>query len=386
MRRTHFGRWGRVPLFDLYEDWREERQARIAQGINPRTGQPFAPGLLEAVQSGAPMLDRALVEAAPDTRADFATFLWGPVSFSFYQGYEYVTSQWTRYVGTEAIQSFDEVRIKGINGMTGIGYVGDHGEYQPMRRSFRPEAAIVVDTYGGVYSMTRKLLRSRGADVLVQRNPQDMGDAMADFISRMIVALIIANPNAPDGAPMYSTTRGNLVAQPLSEDTFVDAATWLRTQKDDIGRPIRVRLNAAVVQNDRQALIMRRIIRSQTTGVQAAPSSQTFSEGTDNPIAYADSDLMPADGIVIDPYIPDANNVYFFADPNRVPGFVAGFLDGQQQPLIGMTDATVMHLSVSGGNGHDPYSYEGDTIDYKTRHDVGVAAVDPRGVYQLNPA
>jgi hypothetical protein len=361
--RTDFGRWGgNVPLFDLYYAWEAEKTALIeAHG------------------------EQALVEAGVDTKADFAHFLWGFVSTSFYAGYERVMSQWKRYVGTESVNSFDEVRIKGINGLTGIGYVGDYGEYPGMRRTFRPEAAIVVDTYGGVYAMTRKLLRSAGADRLVQRNPNDIGEAMADFITQMIVAMIVANPNAPDGVAMYHNSRGNQQAAALSEGTFVDAAVWLRTQRNDDGRPIRVNMRTAVVQNDRQALILNRITRSAQTGATVNdPTSQSFDKGTDNPIANAN--LLPADGVVIDPYFPDANDVYFFADPNRNPAFVAAFLDGQETPMIGMAESTVVHLSVSGGNGRDPYSYEGDTIDYKTRHDVGVSAIDPRGTYRLTPA
>jgi hypothetical protein len=30
----------------------------------------------------------------------------------------------------------------------------------------------------------------------------------------------------------------------------------------------------------------------------------------------------------------------------------------------------------------DPYSFEIDAVDFKVRHDFGVAAVDPRGAYR----
>jgi hypothetical protein len=380
MIRTHFGRFGgHVPLFDLHEAWAEEKDRLIEAYGEDAVHQEFVR------QAGSDPAMKALVEAGIDTKADFASFLWGFISTSFYRGYERVESMWDRYVGVESVNTFDEVRIKGINGLTGIGYVGDYGEYQPLRRTFRPEAAIVVDTYGGVYGMTRKLLRSAGADRLVERNPNDIGEAMSDFIARMIVALIVANPNAPDGAAMYNNTRGNQQAAALSEATFVDAAVWLRTQKDDDLRPIRVNMRTAVVQNDRQALILNRIVRSAQTGATINdPASQSFPMGTDNPIAQAN--LLPPDGVVIDPYFPDANDVYFFADTDRNPAFVAAFLDGQRRPMIGMAEHTVMHLSISGGNGRDMYSYEGDTIDYKTRHDVGVSAIEPRGTYRLTPA
>jgi len=360
----------------LYYDWRDERLAMIEAGLNPRTGKEIG------------LTDLAIFEASPDAKADFATFMWEPIQANFYAGYEYVQSQWSRFVGKESVNSFDEVRIKGINGLTGIGYVGELGEYPGMRRTFRPDAAIVVDTYGAEYAMTRKLLRSNGIDKIVQRNPTDLGEAMGDFITRMIVAFIVANPNAPDGAAMYSTTRGNQAAVELSEDSLVTAAVWLRTRKDPDNRPIRANIRTAVMQNDRVALRARQIINSQLVqylGVSTtATGTGAMGRGNTNPIAS--SDLLPSDGIVIDPWFPDANDVYFFADPDRNPAFVAAFLDGQEQPFLGMADATVMHLSNSNGSGHDPYSFNGDKIEYKVRHDVGVTALEPLSTYQLAPA
>jgi len=367
MRRLDHGRWGGpVELFDIYEAWRDEKLACQESGFDPATGA-------------------ALLEASPDSKADFASFLWEPVQHNFYSAYEMVASQWSKYVGITDVSSFDEVRIKGINGLTGIGYVGELGEYPGARRSFRPEAALVVDTYGTTYAMTRKLLRSQGADKLVQRNPQDLGVEASQFVTQLIVSMIVANPNAPDGVAMYHASRGNTVVAVLSEDAVVDAAVWLRTRRDPDNRPIVVSLRTAVVQNDRQALRLRQIVNSQLVGhTQNDPLDTKFTRGTMNPIA--DAGIIPSDGIIIDQFFPDANDVYFFADPDRLPAFTAGFLDGKREPMIGMADATVMHLSNSNGNGHDPYSFEADTIDYKVRLDVGVSAVDPLGTYRITPA
>jgi hypothetical protein len=370
--RTDFGRWGgHIETFDIYEDWRDERLRLMEAGINPRTGQAID--------------DMAIFEASPDSKADFATFMWEPVQANFYQGYQYVESQYRRLVGIESVNSFDEVRIKGINGLTGIGLVGELGEYPGLRRTFRPDAAVVIDTYGGSYAMTRKLLRSQGIDKILSRNPNDIGQAMADFITRMIIAFLTSNPNAPDGAAMYSAGRGNLVTVDLSEDSLVDAAVWLRTRKDPDNRPIRASIRSAAVQNDRVALRLRQIINSQLVqylGVSTTPTpNPNFGRGTANPIAG--SDLMPADGVVIDPWLPDANDTIFFADPDVLPAFIVAYLDGQEQPMLGMADATVMHLANSNGNGHDPYTFQGDKIEYKTRHDVGITAVEPLATYKI---
>lgn len=386
MPRTNFGSYGgHVDLFDLYEVWRDERRALVQQGINPRTGQPFEGLLLEAVQAG----DMRLLEASPDAKADFATFLNEPITASFYQAYDRVAAQWDRYVGIVSVNSFDEVRIKGINGLTGIGYVGELGERPGMRRTVRPEAAIVVDTYGGDYAMTRKLLRSKGAEVLVRDVPSEMGEEMGEFVSRMIVAFIVANPLAPDGTAIYHSSRGNTVVAALSEDAVVDAAVWVRTRKDPDNRPIRNRLRSAVVQNDRQALRLRQILNSQLVGhTQNDPATTTFTRGTMNPIADPgpDSTLLPSDGVIIDVYFPDANDVYFFGDPNRHAAFNAAFLDGQRRPRIFMKRPEAVHASVSSGSGDDPYTYEERVLQWGVEQDTGVAAGDALSTYRLTPA
>lgn len=384
--RTDFGHYGgHVELFDDYEVWRDERLELIEAGYNPSTRKPFDGALLEAYQAG----NMALIEASPDAKHDFSTFLWEPIRANFYTGYDRVAAQWDRYVGIESVNSFDEVRITGVNGLTGIGYVGELGERPGMRRTIRPEAAIVVDTYGGDYAMTRKLLRSRGSEVLVQNVPQEMGDEMGEFVTRMIVAMIVANPTAPDGTAMYHSSRGNSVVAALSEDTVVDAAVWVRTRKDPDNRPIRTRLRSAVVQNDRQALRLRQILNSQLVGhTENDPATTHFTRGTMNPLANpgADSALLPADGILIDVYFPDANDVYFFGDPNRNPAFVAAFLDGQRRPRIFMKKPEAVHLANSSGNGDDPYTFEERTLQWGVEHDVGVAAVEPLTTYRLTPA
>lgn len=396
-RRLNFGHaGGSVPLYNLYEDWRDEKLQIIEAGYNPATSEPLderllgaiqgrSLGLLESLQAG----ELRLLEASPDTKADFATFLWEPISANFYQGYDYVEAQWEKFLGTIDLTSFDEVRIKGVNGLTGIGKVGDLGEYPGLRRSVRPEAAIVLETYGGVYGMGRKLLRSRGADVLVRDIPEQLGIAFGDFVTRLFVAMVVANPNAPDGVAMYHASRGNTVTTALSEDTVVDAAVWLRTRVDPDNRPITTKIRSAVVQNDRPALRLRQILNSQMVqflGVASAAATPTDQSGRGNSNPIASSDLIPADGIVVDPWFPDANDVYYFGDPKRNPAFVAAFLDGQRKPMLGMADTTVMHLQNSNGSGHDPYSYEGDSIDYKGRHDVGITAVEPLSTYRQTPA
>lgn len=334
-----------------------------------------------------------LEEAA--TRHDFASFLYGPVRQSLWHGYTKVMSQYRRYARVENAVDFRERRLRGLNGLLGFGYVGEHGDYPQMKRSERPAAALVVDTYGGTYSITRHAIVNDDSGELLSRNPEDMGYAAAVFVQETLVSLIESNPTAPDGAAMYisspSGTRiANETTDQLSEDSLVNAIGALEDQRDEDNRRIVVTPKVLVVKNARMELIARRILGSPNTGASVNYSqsewpgtndagTNVFDKGTINPVAG----ILPAGAVVRDPYYSDANNWYLFADPSDVPSFAIGFLNGREEPFIGLRDPGVRAAL---GSGQDPYTFDFDTVDFKIRLDFGVAPVDPRGTYRGVPS
>lgn len=342
-----YGDYGRpVLLFEAYKDWQADR----------------------------------LQEA--DSKADFPEFLYGPVRTSMWYGYERVQPQYKRYARIENAPDFRERRLRGLTGMTKPGYVGDHGEYPEMTRGERKPASLVVDTYGGVYAITRQTIINDDTNELLNSAPAEMGDSAGVFIVEAVIALIESNPTAPDGDPFFSSGRGNQATAALSEDSLVDGIAAMTKQLDDTGRHIRVSVNSLVVGHPRLQLIANRIIRSQETGTQqtytgaAGAGSNVFDKGTVNVL----QGLIPSDGVIYDPYLSDANDWYLFADPARVPAFAVGFLNGQEMPSVFLKNPEVRQAL--GGGGQDPYTFELDSIDYKVRMDFGVAPVDPRGAYR----
>ena len=344
-----YGDYGRpVMLFEAYEDWRNEMLA----------------------------LDEA------DTKADFPSFLFGPVRQSIWHGYEKVTPQYKRYARVENTPDFRERRLRGLNGFAKPGYVGDAGEYPVVKRSERPAASLVVDTYGSQYSITRQALINDDTNELLNSVPTELGDAAGQFVVESIIALIESNPNAPDGVAMYHATHGNTSTNALSEDALVDALTGLTKQRDENNRRIRVTPKTLLVPTPRLQLVAGRILSSQQTGAQlaytgaAGAGAAIFDKGNVNPLAG----ILPADAVVYDPYLTDQTDWYLFADPSAVPSFAVGFLNGQEAPQVLLKDP-VTHITL-GGSGQDPYQFDIDSVDFKVRLDFGVAPVDYRGSYK----
>jgi hypothetical protein len=345
-----YGDYGKpILLFESYIEWREDLETQTD-----------------------------LIEA--DTKADFASFLFGPVRQSLWHGYEMVQGQYQKYARVENAPDFRERRLRGLNGMSKPGYVGDHGQLPVLSRSERPSAALVVDTYGGQYSITRQAIINDETNELLNSAPAEMGEAAGVFIVETIIAYIESNPTAPDGVAMFHSSRGNTATAALSEDSLVDGVAWMTKQLDDDGRRIVVRPRVLAVGSPRQELIARRILNSQlagttiTTAGAAGAGSQVFDKGTDNVVRGIVSE------VVYDPYWNDANDWYLFADPSRVPAFATGFLNGQERPMVYQKDPE--KRAVLGGGGQDPYTFDLLSIDFEVIFDFGVAAVDPRGGYR----
>ncbi len=352
MNGNPYGAFGKpIRLLEAYKEWRDERELEEA-----------------------------------DSKADFASFLFGPVRQSLWNGYSRAQAQYQRYTREESAPDFRDRRLRGLNGLLGIGYVGDHGDYPGLSRSMRPPASLSVDTYGGIYSITRQAIINDDSNELLNRNPADMGYAAGVFILQTVIAMVTSNPTiaAYGGGTrsFYSTSAPiNSVTAALSEDSLADAIGFMESQQDDDGRQIVVTPSILVVPNARMQMIAQRILNSTQVGVNvnytgaAGVGSAFMDKGTINPLAG----VLPADGVVREPWLADINDWYLFADPSDVPAFAVGFLNGQSEPQVMLKDPMVR---MALGAGTDPYSFELDAVDFKVRSDFGVAPIDFRGAYR----
>jgi hypothetical protein len=348
-----YGIYGRpILLFEAYEEWRDD------------------------VRSGRLELEEA------DTRFDFPSFLFGPVRQNMWYGYDRVQANYRTYARVENAPDFRERRLRGLTGMSKPGYIGEHGEAPQLVRGERPPASLVVDTYGGTYSMTRHLIINDETNELLNSAPEQMGESMGEFIVETIIALIESNPTAPDGNPMWSNSRGNQITgneatAGLSEDTLATGIARMTKQRDDSNRRISVRVANLVVGDPRVELVARRILNSTETGATANDTaSNVFDKGRYNPLA----NILTGGQVVYDAYLSDSNDWYLFADPARVPAFAVGFLNGQERPQVFLKNPE--YRNVLGGGGQEPYTFEIQSIDWLVRSDFGVAAVDPRGTFR----
>jgi hypothetical protein len=325
---------------------------------------------------------------APEGRADFPIFLQSVIRRRMRERFTAVASKWRSYMGIESAQDFRENTVAQLNGLAGIEGVNENGEYPRLRTDEEAGPSFAVGKHGGTYAVTMELVINDEANVILNRTPREMGRAMAEYTSRVVVAFIESNPTyGPDGLPFFGSGHANEVtgapANP-NETNLMAALDTMQLQRDKNGVPYTVQPNRILVRTPSQKATFDRIIRSQITGVvdTAVTNSNLnygqFFTGNYNP-AY---NVLPPDAVVDEPWFNDPNDYYILGNAQDRAPFVIAFLRGRQEPFIGLKDPGVRDVM---GAGSDPNSWFFDHIDYKIRHFFGVAPGEPKAAMRMRP-
>lgn len=381
MSRRRYGKWGKhIELFEMFESWRDDDDAQTAVAVEEGfIEESEADSFRETLQEG---------RGAPEGRADFPLFLLTVTRHRMREGFRRKAAQWQRYVGTERAEDFRQHTVSQLNGLSGMGPVPEFDEYPRLRSSEEMGPPFSVGKHGGVYGVTFEMVTNDDANTILNRTPREMGRMSAAYVSQVIVGLIEANPNWIDGLPFFTATprdglpNGNeftgAAAEP-TEDNVVTIVQSLTDTTDAEGFPIDIEPGLVITKDQRVRLAIRRIVRSQTTGVTETAGAATHIEkGTYN----AAQGILPDDPVVIEQYLRDPTDWILLADTGR-PAFIVAFLRDVREPAIFLQDTGVRSM---GGGTRDPYTLDFDEIPLKIRHVFGVALGDPRSARRARRA
>lgn len=292
--------------------------------------------------------------------SDFANYMSDKVTKRLMWGYGEVTSAWRQYTTSYTVPDFKPISFVRLTEMQGLLGVGEGGEYKDSQISEIVGPSLTVDTFGRLFSLTRRAIINDDLNQLRDR-PAAMGRAAARTVNRSVVAVVEANDNAYDGTAVFSTTHNNLLTEALSEQALQDAITKLRLQSDPnglrIGLTPRWLLIPAQLEFTARRILNSGVIYQPGTGVGSANVVQGI-------VDY-----------IVDEYLTDPNDWYLLADPNEAPLVAVGLLNGKDTPDVFLRDQGMRNVL----GGSDPYSMEFDEIVWKIRHDWGVAVMDWRG-------
>lgn len=303
--------------------------------------------------------------------SDFATYLNDKANKRLMWGYGEVSANWRRYARTYSVPDFKPQTFVRLTEMQDLLPVPEGGEYKDSEIGEIVGPSFSVDTYGRLFSLTRKAIINDDLNQLRDR-PAAMGRAAARSVSKSIVGKLEAPGNAYDGVPVFDASHGNLLTSPLDETSLADAITKLRLQTDPNGN--RIGLTPAFLLVPAQLeLTTRRILTSTTVPQPYGTGGQATTPDYGRGNAHL-SQLVQLN-YAVENFLTDANDWYLFADPNEAPVLAVGFLNGKDTPDIFLRDPGMRNVL----GGSDPYSMEFDEIVWKIRHEWGTGIWDWRG-------
>lgn len=380
----NYGQWGKhLHLFEMFESFRDDPQVQEQVREMATAGDGFMqPG--EGMREGT---------GAPEGRADFPFFLQTVIRHRMRERFRTVASKWTSYVGIETAQDFREHTVSQLNGIVGMGGVKEDGEYPRLRTSEEAGPSYIVAKHGGVYSVTMEMVINDESDRILNRVPRELGRMTAEYVSRIVVALVESTPNYIDGRPFYEDAasnggngRGNLIAgasaQP-TEDNILRALAAMKQKRTTDGIPFTVEPRRVLTKSPITTAAIQRAIKSTTTGVVnnitgLAAGAPQFYTGNINPVAG----ILPPDAVIEEAWMNDPEDWYILADAEDRAAFVVAFLRNRREPFIGLEDPRIRDAM---GGAYDPYSLDFDHIRFKNRHIFGVAMGEPYGVQKMSP-
>lgn len=288
------------------------------------------------------------------TTSDFANILANTAEKILQKAYETAPSTWQAWCATASGNDFKSVDRPQLSEAPSLELINEHGEYTYGGFSDFKEANQ-IRTYGRKFAITRQALINDDLGAL-QRIPRAFGSAASRRINELVYAILTGNQvMAYDNTALFHADHGNLAGTPaaLASATLGTARTAMRKQTGPNGTTLNIAPRYLLVP---AALEMAAdvLLRS------VASTDSEKNSGVVNPWQNA---LVPVVEARLD--ATSATAYFLAADPSVIDTVEVMFLDGNQAPVIEEMEQSSI-----------------DGREFKVRIDVGVRALDHRGLYK----
>jgi hypothetical protein len=216
-------------------------------------------------------------------------------------------------------------------------------------------ASYVIETYGGIIPITRKLIINDDFDFVASVSRQ-RGRSAAETERSVVWKFIYTNPTAPDGTAVFHSTHANTTTatagNAVSAATLAAARKALRKAKAPDGFQIGATLAHLIVGPDTET------------------AWDQLINGAYVPTANANAMTPSLRSLMlhVDPSVA-GEDFFGFADYNQVDTFEFAYLAGQNGPRL-----------------EQRIGFDVEGIELKVALDFGVGIIDHRGCYWLDGA
>ena len=321
------------------------------------------------------------------TTSDFPTYLEDKIRRRFLKAFNEVDSNWSRWAYVQSVPDFREITTVGLGEMPDLAYIPEDGEYIDSSMGEYTGPKIQLETWGRSFSIGRRLIIN---DMLGQINeiPARLARASKRTLARKLTALLEDDATlAYDGVELFESTglhaggANKILNVALDEQNLQEPIVALRQMKDQNGLRINQRASMLLIPIELE-FAARRILQgtyipNQVQGADLPGSSNSATAG----FGYTEYHVLAgALEMVVDPYLEDTEDYYVLVGNTlETAPVTVGFLNGKSAPDIMLQDPG-MRLQL-GGN--DPYSFQFDRIQYKTRYDFAHTPHEYRGTVKV---
>jgi len=259
------------------------------------------------------------------------------------EGFLYVEDSWRRVCRLASVNDFKQHTRYRMTGSFKFQKVAADGELQHgtvSEQTFTQQA----DTHGIMFALTRQMIINDDMGALADI-PRQIGMGAAEAIADAVWTLVLSNPTLADGFDFFSTDHANYASgagSALSVDGLTAAEVLFADQTKPNGRPLGIVPSVILVPTAlkvvAQQLYKDTVVNETTTANKPKPNSNPHVGKFD---------------VVSSSYLSNSSFTgysstgwYLLADPNRLPAFEVGFLNGVDRPTVERADADFNVLGV----------------------------------------
>lgn len=350
----------------------------VAEGgaLAPRRRQ-YSPQRLTQLHEAASLIGRAFngnrramldLQEALST-SDFQHLFGDVLDRELLAQYQQVQPVWPQFARRSVVRDFRPKKFLDLLGGRGIlDEVGELSEYKARQLS-DAEYSLKVGKFGNRLPLSWETMVNDDLDAF-RDAPNRLAQGARDTEDYIATSLIAGSSGPNTG---YFDSVGHVV---LDTDSLSDALATVSQRTDDEGRPIVVNSQVLMVPPALE-VTARNILNA--TEIRTTNGDQTVLVG--NWLSGRVSLVVNPWLSVVDTSENSKTTWYLLPAPATArPGLVVGFLRGHETPDLRVKADT--GSSVSGGNvPAEEGSFDTDDIQYRIRHVLGGATLDPIAAY-----
>ena len=308
--------------------------------------------------------------------SDFDYILTTDMNAQLLAGYNYFApsyQMWTRKISVPNFQSNPLDYLNEVSGL--MGKVNEKAELTYANLT-DGQYTIAADTYEKGIKLTRQAIVNDALNAF--RSVPDKLGKLAAKTAEYYATSQIADANGPD-ATMFTNGHGNLITSELSYAALEEAYNKFAAQTDANGDPIMLRPKGIIVPRE---------LEQQAIKLVSAFDVETIDDTAD--VRIKGKNQYTGLEIAVAPFITSvsssntyrAKQWYMYADPMiNTPAVAVATLQNAPNPRIFSLAPDAVQI----GGGTTPYSFKGNTLEYKVSWDLGFSQIDYRSMVASKP-